>query len=222
MKQARSWIVGVTGASGVQYAIRLIQTLVEHRVDLHLVFSEAALRVLQDELGIKSSQAKLSDVLFESGLPKNVHLYNPKDIGAAIASGTFPVEGMVIIPCSMGTLGAIAHGLSENLLHRAADVTLKEGRRLILVPRETPVSAIHLENMLKLSRLGVRIAPAMPGFYHRPTSVDDVVDMMVMKVLDQMDMKISLVKRWEEIQLGTEPLSQGEPPTNRSFPILIR
>ncbi|MCB0354086.1 MAG: UbiX family flavin prenyltransferase [Bdellovibrionales bacterium] len=205
-------MVGVTGASGVQYAIRLIQTLVEHRVDLHLVFSEAALRVLQDELGIKSSQAKLSDVLFESGLPKNVHLYNPKDIGAAIASGTFPVEGMVIIPCSMGTLGAIAHGLSENLLHRAADVTLKEGRRLILVPRETPVSAIHLENMLKLSRLGVRIAPAMPGFYHRPTSVDDVVDMMVMKVLDQMDMKISLVKRWGGDTVGDRaPLSGGAP-----------
>ena len=125
-------------------------------------------------------------------------LYNVKDIGARIASGSALFSGMVVVPCSMGTLGAISSGLCQNLIHRAADVTLKEGRKLILVPRETPLSAIHLENMLKLSRIGAVILPAMPGFYHQPVAISDLVDMLVMKILDQMGLSSNLVTRWKE------------------------
>lgn len=127
-------------------------------------------------------------------LPVTLHPY--RDIGASIASGSCPTRGMVVVPCSMKTLAGIAHGYGENLIARAADVVLKERRRLILVPRETPLSAIHLKNMLSLARLGVAIVPAMPGFYHRPATIDDLVGMMVMRILDQMGYEIDLAPRW--------------------------
>ena len=123
-------------------------------------------------------------------------MFSPKDFTAPIASGSYPTQGMIVIPCSMGTLGAIAAGVSQNLIHRAADCTLKEGRKLVMVPRETPLNAIHLENMLKLSRLGVRIVPAMPGFYSGAKSLEDMIDFMVGKVLDQFEFEHALYPRW--------------------------
>lgn len=190
------WIVGVSGASGMRYALRTIEVLSQKCSELHLVFSEAALRVLREEEDIKFSVRRPDISKLFATKSENVFVHDNRDIGALIASGSQVFDGMLIVPCSMSTLGAIANGMPSNLLQRAADVTLKENRRLVLVPRETPLSAIHLENMLKLSRLGVRMLPAMPGFYHQPKSIDDIVDMMVMKILDQMGINVDLVKRW--------------------------
>jgi 4-hydroxy-3-polyprenylbenzoate decarboxylase len=196
----KRWILGITGASGVRYALRLLEVLPELVSELHVIFSESSLRVLNEEEGIAVNAASLSySKLFGRDAP-NVTLYNPRDIGARVASGSMLCEGMVIVPCSMSTLGALAHGCPQHLVHRAADVQLKEGRTLILVPRETPLSTIHLENMLTLSRCGARILPAMPGFYHRPTSVAEIVDMLVMKILDSMQVPNNLTRRWQESQ----------------------
>ena len=184
------WIIGVTGASGVRYALRLLEVLPQLVGEVHAVFSDAALRVLNDEEGVAISPATLGyEKLFNAAAP-NVTFYNSRDIGARIASGSMLATGMVVIPCSMATLGA--------LVHRAADVTMKEGRKLILVPRETPLSQIHLQNLLTLSRCGVTIVPAMPGFYTRPASVEELVDQFVMKVLDSMGVEHSLGQRWKE------------------------
>lgn len=192
------WVIGVTGASGVRYATRLLEVLPPLVKEVHVVFSDAALRVLNDEEGVAVNAAALSLERLTGKNFSNVTFYNPRDIGARIASGSMLTTGMVVIPCSMATLGAIAHGIPTHLVHRAADVHMKEGRKLILVPRETPLSPIHLENMLKLSQYGVRIVPAMPGFYTRPQSVDDVVDQFVMKVLDSMGVSHTLGSRWKE------------------------
>ncbi|MGF7050038.1 4-hydroxy-3-polyprenylbenzoate decarboxylase [Paenibacillus sp. DS2015] len=191
------WIVGITGASGSIYGIRLIETLLSQNKDVHLVISNAGWRVLNEELGWKISDREA--VLNENfGQYSGSFHYHPiADIGASIASGSFQVEGMIIVPCSMGTLSAIANGSSDNLMTRAADVMLKEGHPLVLVPRETPLHAIHLENMLKLSRLGVRMIPAMPAFYFKPQSLDDMINFVVGKVLDSLRMEHQLFKRWE-------------------------
>ena len=177
-------LVAMTGASGAIYAQRLLDNLDASRHEIHVVQSHYAQVVLAEELpgGLR--------------LAAGVRTHGLKSMNAPFASGSNPVDAMVVIPCTMGTAGRIAHGFSEDVLLRAADVTLKERRRLILVPRETPVSAIHLRNMLRLARLGVAIVPAMPGFYHRPESIDDLVEMMVMRILDQMGFEIDLVKRW--------------------------
>lgn len=192
------WVVGLTGASGVIYGVRLCQELLKRGNTVHLVVTDAGWRVLGDELGWVASQRK--QMLHEHLSPWGGELvYHPlQDIGASIASGTYLTKGMVIIPCSMGTLSGIAHGASDNLLKRAADVMMKEQRRLIIVPRETPLHAIHLENMLTLSKMGVRMIPAMPGFYHRPASIEQLVDFMVGKVLDAMDIEHDLFVRWGE------------------------
>ena len=197
---SESWVIGVTGASGVVYAKRLIEVFVRELPDLFLdvVVSEAAKRVFREEEGIA---CRLSKDLFEINSDR-VSFHSNKDIGASIASGSYKSQGMLVIPCSMATLSAISHGYSANLIHRTADVTIKEKRKLILVPRETPLSVIHLENMLKLARLGVEIVPAMPGFYHQPASLDDLVDMLVMRVSDQMGYKLDLVKRWRQPRLS--------------------
>lgn len=192
------WVLALTGASGMRYALRLLDVASQHLAEVHVIISEAAMRVLREEEEIKISYASASAELLFGRKASNVYFYNPRDIGAKVASGSALFDGMVIAPCSMGTLAAVAHGMSENLVQRAADVTMKEGRRLVIVPRETPLSTIHLENMLKLSKAGVRIVPAMPGFYHRPASLDEVVDMMVMKILDQMGVRTDLVERWKE------------------------
>ena len=192
------WIVGVTGASGVRYALRLLQVLPALVQEVHVVFSDAALRVLNDEEELAINTASLCYEKICGSSADNVTFYNARDIGARIASGSMLTTGMVIIPCSMATLGALAHGIPTHLVHRAADVTIKEGRKLIIVPRETPLSQIHLNNLLILSRCGVTIVPAMPAFYNRPQSVEELVDQFVMKVLDSMGVPHSLGSRWKE------------------------
>ena len=193
------YIVAMTGGSGVIYGVRLVEELLNlgHRVSL--VISEAGRLVIREEMGItvKSlSQTKDLVSLFGEQGEDRLEVFSPKDFTAPIASGSYPTHGMVIIPCSMGTLGAVANGISQNLIHRAADCVIKEGRKLVMVPRETPLNAIHLENMLKLSRIGVRMVPAMPGFYSGAESLQDIVDFMVGKVLDQFDMTHTLYPRW--------------------------
>ncbi len=204
----RPYIVAITGASGSIYGIRLLEVLAEQKVPVELVVSDTAKIVMKEELGIDDFQMSFPHVL--SGNPEpgspikpfgddkqgRVRLHDFHDFTAPIASGSYPTEGMVVIPCSMGTLGAIASGLSQNLIHRAADCTIKEGRKLILVPRETPLSAIHLENMLKLARLGVKIVPPMPAFYSGQQKISDLVDFVVGKVLDQMGIPHMLYPRW--------------------------
>jgi 4-hydroxy-3-polyprenylbenzoate decarboxylase len=200
--EKKVWVVGVTGASGVRYASRLLSVLPSLVDEVHVVFSEAALRVLNDEEGIALNAASLSLEKLCGVSANNVTFYNCRDIGARIASGSMRTSGMVVIPCSMSTLGALAHGIPTHLVHRAADVTMKEGRPLLIVPRETPLSPIHLENMLALARYGVKIIPAMPGFYTKPDSVDDLIDQFVMKVLDSMGLDHRIGKRWKESDAG--------------------
>jgi 4-hydroxy-3-polyprenylbenzoate decarboxylase len=191
----KPYIVAITGASGVLYGVRLVQVLAELSIPVELVISDTARIVAREEMGIDLGDPSLF-LFSEKVTDPFIRRHDFKDFTAPIASGSYPVEGMVVIPCSMGTLGAIASGLSQNLIHRAADCTIKEGRKLILVPRETPLSAIHLENMLKLSRLGVRIVPAMPAFYSGQQSVQELVDFLVGKVLDQMGIPHVLFPRW--------------------------
>lgn len=191
------WVVGITGASGSIYGIRLIETLLTANIEVHIVISNAGWRVLHEELGwsITDREGILKEK-FDDYLGS--WIYHPvSDIGATIASGSFLVEGMIIVPCSMGTLSSVANGSSDNLMTRAADVMIKEGRPLVLVPRETPLHAIHLENMLKLSRLGVKMIPAMPAFYFQPQTMDDLINFVVGKILDSIRIDHQLFKRWE-------------------------
>lgn len=195
-KSSHGWVVGITGASGAVYGVRLCEALLEREIAVHLVITDAGWRVLHEELGWEASHRQRTlDSKFER-FALQPRYYPIGDIGASIASGSFRTAGMVILPCSMGTLSGIAHGASGNLLERAADVMLKEGRKLILAPRETPLHAIHLENMLKLARMGVSIVPAMPAFYHKPLSMDELVDFMVGKVMDNMGIDNELFQRW--------------------------
>ena len=179
-------IVGITGASGSVYAVRLIDVLRECGIEVHAVITDSGQRVLDYECGVTMEElSRRVDVLYPNA-----------DVGAAIASGSFRMDAMVVLPCSMKTAGAIAHGVTDDLLTRAADVTLKEGRRLLLVPRETPMHEIHLENLLRLARAGAVIMPAAPGFYHRPETLDDLVNMMVGKILDRLGIEAELFTRW--------------------------
>ena len=188
-------VFAITGASGAPYAIRLLEQLIVAKRRVQLVVSSHGLRLLRTESDVGSVDA-LRDRVGASGWDKLVTLYDDGDRGAAPASGSALNAGMVICPCSMGTLSAIAVGASRSLVERAADVALKERRRLVLVPRETPLSAIHLENMLRVTRAGAVVLPASPGFYNRPGSVDDLVDFIVARVLDQLGVTHSLSKRW--------------------------
>ena len=203
---ARRWVVGITGASGSVYGVRLIEELLKSDVDVQLVITDAGWRVLREELGwdsVRRSEA-LQKAFGDAMSQGQVRLYPNGDIGANIASGSYRVEGMVIVPCSMGTLSAVAHGSSDNLMTRAADVMIKEERRLILVPRETPLHAIHLENMLKLSRMGVSIVPAMPAFYYGPRTMEDLIDFLVGKLLDLMGLPHELFRRWGDDADGVQ------------------
>lgn len=182
----RKIVVGITGASGSVYAVRLIDVLREQNIEVHAVVTDSGQRVLDYECGVTMEElSRRVDVLYPNA-----------DVGAAIASGSFRMDAMVVLPCSMKTAGAIAHGVTDDLLTRAADVTLKEGRRLLLVPRETPMHEIHLENLLRLARAGAVIMPAAPGFYHRPETLDDLVNMMVGKILDRLGIEAELFTRW--------------------------
>ncbi|MGE5606945.1 MAG: UbiX family flavin prenyltransferase [Bacteroidota bacterium] len=181
-------IVGITGASGIIYGVRLLEILNSLKVETHLIMSEWAVRNLELETEYQVS--------YVQGLVTQIHDY--RNMAAPVASGSFLSSGMVIVPCTMKTLAGIANGYSENLLERVADVTIKEGRRLILMPRETPLSPIHLENMLKLARIGVTIAPPMPAFYIKPTTIRQLVDFQVGRILDQLGLEHQLLTRWGE------------------------
>jgi flavin prenyltransferase len=189
-------VVGITGASGAPYAVRLIQHLVAAHRPVSLIVSKYGMRLLETESGINSLDA-LRDSVGRDAWDSCVETFSNEDRGAPPASGSSLTSGMIVCPCSMGTLSAIAVGASRSLIERAADVTLKERRKLILVPRETPLSAIHLGNMLRLTRAGAVIMPAAPGFYHRPKQVSDLVDFVVARMLDQLGVEQTLVKRWE-------------------------
>lgn len=189
-------VVGITGASGAPYAVRLLQALTAARRPISLVVSKYGLRLLATEAGIESMDA-LRDAVGIDAWASYVEVFSNDDRGAAPASGSSRTGGMIVCPCSMGTLSAISVGASRSLIERAADVTLKEQRKLVLVPRETPLSAIHLGNMLRLTRAGAVIMPASPGFYHRPEQISDLVDFVVARMLDQLGVEQKLVKRWE-------------------------
>jgi flavin prenyltransferase len=186
-------IVAITGATGAIYGVRLLERLREAAVETHLVISPWGRRTLIHETACTVDQIqRLATVT-----------YAPNDQGAAISSGSFVTMGMAIVPCSMRTLASVAHGLGDNLIHRAADVVLKERRKLLLAPREAPLNDIHLENMLKLSRMGVIICPPMPGFYQRPETIDEIVTHSVVRMLDQFGVHVDGPGRWgEEFALG--------------------
>jgi 4-hydroxy-3-polyprenylbenzoate decarboxylase len=188
-------ILAMSGATGAIYGIRLLECLKDAGVESHLVISRWGLRTLLHETSWTRPRVE--------ALAHTV--YSPGDMGAAISSGSFRTEGMIVAPCSAKTLAAIAHGVGENLIHRAADVVLKERRKLIMVVRETPLSEIHLENMLKLSRMGAVILPPMPAFYTNPRTLDDIVDQTVSRVLDQFGLEVRGAPRWTgEMEVGTD------------------
>ena len=192
-------IVGITGASAGVYGVRLLQVLTEQEnIEVHLTISSSGARALSEELQIEVDldNFKLESLIGVSS-PRVIY-HHESDIAAPIASGSFRTEGMVVVPCSMVSIASIAGGISRNLIQRAADVCIKENRKLVVVPRETPLSPIHLENMLKLSRLGVCVLPAMPGFYHYPKNVDDLLNFVVTKILDQFGIDTKLIQRWKE------------------------
>jgi len=194
---AKRIIIGITGASGMVYAQRLIDALNKGGAELDVVISEAAWQIIVRELGGPGEFSPTDSVSATQYLPPvDYKLHGFNDLGAPISSGSMKVDGMVVVPCSMNTLGKIACGIADNLICRAASVTLKEKRKLILVPRETPLSAIHLENMLRLAHAGAVILPACPSFYMQPESIDDVVDTIVGRILDHLDIPHELKVRW--------------------------
>ncbi len=193
--------VAITGASGTIYAHRTLQLLAASGVveKINLIMSSTAATVAQVEMGANLKEPDLARINEWIGLPADSHLiryWRLDNFAAKPSSGSNKQVGMIIVPCSMGTLGAIASGSGTNLIHRAADVCLKEGRKLLLVPRETPYNAIHLENMLRLSHAGARILPASPGFYHRPKTIDELVEHLCFRILDQFDIPHSKKSQW--------------------------
>jgi 4-hydroxy-3-polyprenylbenzoate decarboxylase len=224
----KRFVLAITGASGVAYAVRLLEVLSAAGCDVYLSISAAGRSVLKQELdlavdlddfnasmmmldrghhpedeklkevrslaGISSEESSVLSV--PTGEPGEIHYCHYEDLEAPIASGSFPTDGMVVCPCSMGTLGAIVHAAGTNLIHRAAEVHLKERSKLILVPRETPLSMVHLENMKRAAEAGAVVLPAMPGFYHRVTAVADLVDFLVGRICDQLGIQHALIRRW--------------------------
>jgi 4-hydroxy-3-polyprenylbenzoate decarboxylase len=189
-------VVALTGASGAPYAVRLIRVLGRAGRAVHLTFSESATRVFREETDLALSTRAFDPAAFGDLAPGRLIYHHHADFSAGIASGSFRTGGMVVCPCSMSTLAAIAHGFTANLITRAADVHLKERRPLILVPRETPLSLVHLENMAAATRAGALVLPAMPGWYHRPRTLDDLVDFVVARVCDQLGVEHGLGRRW--------------------------
>ena len=185
-------VFAITGASGAPYAVRLLEVLARERVPVWLLVSAHGLRLLKDECGI----ASLAQLERRTGPWKTVEAFDDGDRGGRPASGSTKTAGMVVCPCSMATVAAIAHGTSRSLIERAADVTLKERRPLTLVPRETPLSLIHLRNLVAAAEAGATVIPAAPGFYHRPTRVEELVDFVVQRVLDHLGVAADLAPRW--------------------------
>jgi 4-hydroxy-3-polyprenylbenzoate decarboxylase len=195
----KRFVVAITGASGAALGVRVLDAIAADN-EVHLIMSPESIGIMTEETGMDWSAPDPAGVLRK--VKQNIkgpalHYWDSRDMAAPVSSGSFRTEGMIVAPCSMKTLSGIASGYAENLVQRAADVTIKEGRTLVLAPREMPLSAIHLENMLKLSRIGVRIAPPVPAFYHRPESLDEMVDFLAGKLLDSLGVEHTLYKRWE-------------------------
>jgi 4-hydroxy-3-polyprenylbenzoate decarboxylase len=196
------FVLGVAGGSGAPYMRRVLEGLLSAGHEVHAVFSEAGRKVCALEAGLRLSgdpvpdERTIAEWLAPAHVAGSLRLYRLNDFEAPIASGSFRTDGMAVVPCSMGALGRIAHGTGSNLLERAADVTVKERRRLVLVPRETPLSLIHLRNMVAAAEAGIEIVPAMPGFYHNPRSVQDLVDSVAGRVLDRLGVEAGFLKRW--------------------------
>ena len=196
--------LALTGASGMPYGIRLLECLLQAGVRVYLLYSQAAQIVARQEMDLALPARAVEAAEFFAKRfgtsPGQLQAFGREEWFAPVASGSNPADAMVVCPCTMGTLAAIAAGLADNLIERAADVMIKEARKLVLVPRETPVSAIHLENMLRLARAGAIILPANPGFYHHPQSPQDIVDFVVARILDQIEVPHELMPRWGETQ----------------------
>ena len=194
----KRYILAISGASGSLFGIRLLERLTK-RSEIHLIISSQSFSIISHETGLDWSartdaqRERKIRAHFESS---NIYFHNEHNLASPLSSGSFIAHGMLVVPCSMKTLSGIAHGYANNLTERAADVTLKEGRPLLLSPREMPFSAIHLENMLKLARLGVTIAPPVPAFYHNPKDLDDIVDFVVGKIMDSLGVRHTLFRRW--------------------------
>jgi 4-hydroxy-3-polyprenylbenzoate decarboxylase len=197
--ELRTVTVGVTGASGAVLAKKMLQLLeADARVGrVHLVVTETGLRLFAEELGISAGDAKQLPLRLLGAASRKIEVLSNKDVGASIASGSHDVDAMVVIPCSMGTLGAIASGVSDDLVSRSADVMLKEARKLVLCVRDTPFSRIHLENMLRVQQAGAVIMPAVPAFYHHPKTIDDLVTQYVCRVMAQLGLPQVEMYRWE-------------------------
>jgi flavin prenyltransferase len=191
-------VIAITGASGAPYAVRLLQAMARGGQPVWLIVSSHGWRLLHTESGIHDLHG-LRDAVGEDAWDAWVTVFDDTDRGATPASGSAKVRGMVIIPCSMGTIASIAAGTSRSLVERAADVTLKERRTLVVVPRETPFSRIHLENMLRLTDAGAVVLPAAPGFYHQPERIEQLVDFVVQRVLDQLQVAIEIAPRWGDV-----------------------
>ena len=194
----KKYILAITGASGSPFGVRLLEQLAK-TLEVHLIISAQSFSIIRHETGIDWSgkdDAEIQKKIRSQVKSKNVHYHNEQNLSSPLSSGSFITSGMFVVPCSMKTLSGIAHGYANNLTERAADVTLKEGRPLLLSPREMPFSAIHLENMLRLSRLGVKIAPPIPAFYQKPKDLGDMVDFVTGKILDSFSIKHNLFRRW--------------------------
>jgi 4-hydroxy-3-polyprenylbenzoate decarboxylase len=190
----KRYVLAITGASGSVYGIRLLEELLR-TAEVHLVISANTFPIIRDETGLDWS-TRTEEAIRSHFSTSRLFYYGDQEMSSPPASGSFRTDGMLIVPCSMKTLAGVATGYANNLIERAADVTLKEGRPLLLAPREMPFSAIHLENMLKLARLGVKIAPPVPAFYHNPKRIEDLVDFVTGKILDSFDVRHDLFRRW--------------------------
>lgn len=196
----KSYIVAISGASGSVYSIRLIKELLKAGHRVYLTISKQSFSIIKTETGINwngKTENEIDKKIQKHYSSKNIKYFSENNLHAPISSGSFITDGMLVVPCSMKTLSGIANGYANNLTERAADVILKEGRRLTIAPREMPFSAIHLENMLKLARLGVNIAPPVPAFYHKPENIDNIVDFVAGKLLDIAGIRHNLFKRWK-------------------------
>jgi 4-hydroxy-3-polyprenylbenzoate decarboxylase len=207
-------VVAMTGGSGAPYAVRLLRVLCRMGRTIQVSLTPSAAQVLRDEMGLEAALESFDPTPFEDHGPGRVVYHHYHDLSAGIASGSFPTAGMVIVPCSMSTLGAIAGGITTNLITRAADVHLKERRKLILVPRETPLSLIHLQNMVRVTRAGAVVLPAMPGWYHRPRRIEDLIDFVVGRICDQLGIANALAPRWGEELATMIDETQWDSPTD--------
>lgn len=203
MNATKRYVFAMTGASGQAVGLRALRELAKRAGEVHVLVSTPAFEILRDEAGVDwlgardSGEASVTERIRKDLGAENVHFWGERNFHSPVASGSFKTDGMLIVPCTMKTLAGVACGYAETLVERAADVTLKEGRRLLIAPREMPLSAIHLENMLKLARLGVVVAPPVAAFYSGPQSVQDMVDFLAGKILDAMGVENDLYPRWE-------------------------